>query len=72
MALSQGPEQKITEVICPAQFSLTDANITNCQMQPLDISLNIYDYTRANCVLGVLGVGLYHTGIEIKYARRMM
>jgi hypothetical protein len=33
----------------------------------LDISLNIYNYMQANCLLEQLGIGLYHTGIEIKY-----
>lgn len=39
-------------------------------MQPmpdvLHLSLNVYNYTSANCLLEMLGIGLYHTGLVVK------
>ena len=35
-------------------------------MKTLKIYLNIYDFTQANSYLSQLGIGGYHTGVEIK------
>lgn len=32
-----------------------------------EVYLNVYDFTSANCVLQCLGIGAYHTGVELKY-----
>jgi hypothetical protein len=31
------------------------------------VKLNIYDYSGVNCCLGPLGLGLYHSGVEIEW-----
>ena len=33
----------------------------------IPVYLNIYDFTPLNCCLGCLGIGGYHTAIEIMY-----
>lgn len=35
--------------------------------QTYEVYVNIYDFTSANKVLGCLGLGAYHTGVELKY-----
>jgi hypothetical protein len=36
-------------------------------MKSIKVYLNIYDFTPANNYLNHLGIGAYHTGVEIKY-----
>lgn len=36
-------------------------------MKSLKLYLNVYNFTSANGCLDVIGMGGYHTGIEIKY-----
>jgi len=35
--------------------------------QTYEVYVNIYDFTSANKVLDCLGLGAYHTGVELKY-----
>jgi hypothetical protein len=32
---------------------------------PADVYVNVYDMIGANAILGVLGLGVYHTGVEV-------
>ena len=36
-------------------------------MRVYKVYLNVYNFTSCNCCLGPIGLGGYHTGIEIKY-----
>jgi hypothetical protein len=36
-------------------------------MKSFKVYLNVYDFTSCNCCLSCLGLGGYHTGIEIEY-----
>lgn len=36
-------------------------------MKSLKVYLNVYNFTSANSCLDLIGLGGYHTGIEIKY-----
>ena len=38
--------------------------------QTYEVYVNIYDFTSANKVLGCLGLGAYHTGVELKYPQQ--
>jgi hypothetical protein len=35
-------------------------------MRTYEIYLNIYDFTNSNRLLSLLGLPVYHTGVEIK------
>ncbi len=37
------------------------------QMHTYKVYLNIYDFTSANKYVSCMGLGGYHTGVEIKY-----
>jgi hypothetical protein len=33
----------------------------------IDIYFNVYSYCKANYIFDPIGIGAYHTGIEVKY-----
>ncbi len=36
-------------------------------MKTVKVYLNVYDFTDCNSCLSLIGLGAYHTGIEIEY-----